>query len=623
MSHSETSSHARRTELKPKNSLKATITAVSAGALVFALALGHSSVALAITSGEPILITGFESGTLCAWTSSTGSPTCTATDVLSTIASASAPDEISRALTAEAELSLHEPNVPSEIIQALSSAAHVYADFPYLKDSGGQTLGEIHAEVQAELGISVTLAEILPSLTSDLQFALANPDQRQFQSLQFLFQRDGTQPPPLPLSPDTEVALLGKLIYEQWLEENINSGVFGPNISAQDCNSAIFSAETHAGLQFLAINELALNESLLEIILHSGEAALACVSGGISDLVKSVAKAFTGCVNSTAYAYLQVEAPAYCVDPLDEPEFLTYLTNCAATAIPCTGDVAAAVKSAITATQTFDNFTNGGCAFHNIYGQLYDACDTACKVPGLELQEQTPLCLSNGGDWCLDPLNIEIPVLSCVRAHGQVTLFSDDFNDGVYDPSKWTWSGHTVAEVAGELHLDQAVTDSGGVARTAEFPVYPVGLVTISRRTKIHAANNYFFAGASFYPGSDTANRFEVSYANYVYTGSGECESHGFALSRNGVLPSKCVNQGVDVTQWIPGVWDNWFDERFEWDPQSGDLNYYINDQLELSMNVGPLPANATTMHISLSPWGWYTGHYQYTDDLVVTQDLP
>ena len=213
--------------------------------------------------------------------------------------------------------------------------------------------------------------------------------------------------------------------------------------------------------------------------------------------------------------------------------------------------------------------------------------------------------------------------LQSAEKAGTTLRFADDFNDGVFDPSKWVWTGRTVRETAGELHVDREVTDAGGGADTVAFPIARSGLIVVTRRTKVFAANEQFDGSLIFVPGGIEEARFGVSYANYNYSGNGECPVHGFALYRKNANSHVCANQGVDVTEWIPGVWGDWFEERLEYDPETGELAYWINGVPRLSLNVGPLPASASTLQLRLSTWGWYTGHYQHTDDLMVEQQAP
>lgn len=204
-----------------------------------------------------------------------------------------------------------------------------------------------------------------------------------------------------------------------------------------------------------------------------------------------------------------------------------------------------------------------------------------------------------------------------------LVLFFDNFDDGVYDPLKWTYFGHTVRETEGHLQVNCEVTDQGGGANTVAIPVAPTGLITMTRRVRVFAANHYFDGGLRFQPGQDESDRFGISYADYERSVGNECPVLGFALFRYDANSHLCAPQGIDVSSWIPGIWGTWFREKLEWDPATGEAAYYMDDQLKLTMNVGPLPRDVRTLYLKMSTWGWYTGHYQHSDDLRVTQVAP
>jgi serine/threonine protein kinase len=198
--------------------------------------------------------------------------------------------------------------------------------------------------------------------------------------------------------------------------------------------------------------------------------------------------------------------------------------------------------------------------------------------------------------------------------------FYDAFTGSAIDPRKWEWSGGTVKEEGGELHIVAAITDRGGKARTLPFRTDPTRPITISRRVKIHAANQFFnglmIVGPTGYP----EKRFGVSYANYHYTGAGECVTVGFSLFRHNANSHKFAERLANASPLISPLWDRWFDEELRYDPRTGEVHYSIDGTERLAYNVGPLPPNASSMTLTFSTWGWYTGHSQEMDWVRVEQ---
>ncbi len=201
----------------------------------------------------------------------------------------------------------------------------------------------------------------------------------------------------------------------------------------------------------------------------------------------------------------------------------------------------------------------------------------------------------------------------------KVVIFFDDFDDGRIDRTKWEY-GSSVVEQGGELRVRVAVQDRPGWARTRPFAIDPKRPLTISRRAKVYAANQYFdgtmYIDVTGYP----ERRFGISYAKYSYTGDGNSAVRGFSLFRRDSNPHTFAGRQTNVSKLLAPIWGAWFEEELIYDPRNGEVSYALNGTEHLVYNVGPLPPNASSMTISFGTWGWYTGHYHYVDRLVVRQ---
>lgn len=207
------------------------------------------------------------------------------------------------------------------------------------------------------------------------------------------------------------------------------------------------------------------------------------------------------------------------------------------------------------------------------------------------------------------------------------TLFSDDFNDNAIDTAKWSKKGTGVTESEGVLKVDQAVTDQVTAALSRTIVINPYAKITVQRKAKVHSAYNYFdglFAlyfgdTADFAAGFPTVNSQAaviVSHANYDYSGGGEQVAHGFYLGRSAAhFPDPTVTSPA-----ITPIWDTWFDEKVVYDPITGAAELWLDGILKATVNVGALPATARYMNVFIQAWGWYTGHYNYSDDMTVSQ---
>jgi hypothetical protein len=201
------------------------------------------------------------------------------------------------------------------------------------------------------------------------------------------------------------------------------------------------------------------------------------------------------------------------------------------------------------------------------------------------------------------------------------TLFSDDFNNNTLDTGKWTTTGNSVTETGGTLNVDCAATDNGGLAMSRTIPINPFAPIVVQRKAKVHYAGEYFngvfglYFGDSttFLPITESKHTLFVSHANYNYSTATEQPAHGFYLGQYAA-------HFKNPTALTDAIWDRWFDEKIVYDPVSGLAELYLDGALKATINVGALPAGARYLKIAIQAWGWYTGHYNYSDDLTVSQ---
>jgi tetratricopeptide (TPR) repeat protein len=254
-------------------------------------------------------------------------------------------------------------------------------------------------------------------------------------------------------------------------------------------------------------------------------------------------------------------------------------------------------------------------ALHENIAALHDGRPGAYRTLGLEM-----LDLSDTPDYVEAPPRPAYPAIAVAGEREKTLRFFDDFNDGLIDPGKWETSGQTVTEENGHLDVLTAATDRFGQARTVPIRIDPTRPITISRRVKLHAANEYsdgkMTVGIIGYP----EKTFLVSYANYHYTGNGEGVTVGFSICRHDTNPHKFADRRFNASPLIPPVWDRWLDEVLRYDPRTGEVQYLINGAERIAYNVGPLPPNASSITLTFQAWGWYTGHRQEMDYLRVEQ---
>jgi hypothetical protein len=199
--------------------------------------------------------------------------------------------------------------------------------------------------------------------------------------------------------------------------------------------------------------------------------------------------------------------------------------------------------------------------------------------------------------------------------------FSDNFDDNTLDATKWTTQGSAVTETGGMLQVAQTVTDDIAKALSRDIAINPYAPIVVQRKAYVHAANQYFNGVLALYFGanadvSQQTATFSViaSHAAYSYDDAETSPANGFYIGRYAAHLSPAVTLATAA------VWDAWFDEKISYNPVSGVADLYINNELKATYNVGALPAGANHMKVYLDAWGWNTGHYNYSDDLTVTQ---
>ena len=218
-----------------------------------------------------------------------------------------------------------------------------------------------------------------------------------------------------------------------------------------------------------------------------------------------------------------------------------------------------------------------------------------------------------------DVLPLKIPKTPGKEGRPGRVLFADEFLGERIDPKKWEY-GSDVRQVDGEMRILRLVTDRGLGARTSPIRIDPTRPLRISRRAKVYAANDFFDGSMDVRITGYPEKRFGISYANYHYRGAGETITVGFSLFRHDSNSHRFIDRKTDASPLIPPVWGRWFEERLIYDPRTGDVRYQIDGRERLSYNVGPLPPNASSITLTFSTWGWYTGHYQHMDWIRVEQ---
>ena len=208
------------------------------------------------------------------------------------------------------------------------------------------------------------------------------------------------------------------------------------------------------------------------------------------------------------------------------------------------------------------------------------------------------------------------------------TVFADDFSSNSINTNVWLTSGNTVLQTNGTMEVLTTVTDQPGTLTSQPFVIANSGLITVSRQVFLHHDGSISYLGnTNFFTGYFTINvpgvpPFGVEYCDYDYSDSSLKQTYGFFITRNGAGATSIADQS-DVSPGIAAIWDTWFNETVTYDPRSGQLQYFINNVLEITFNVGIMPVTASpNMSLYFQAYGWWTGHEQLFQNLSVTQTI-
>ena len=186
------------------------------------------------------------------------------------------------------------------------------------------------------------------------------------------------------------------------------------------------------------------------------------------------------------------------------------------------------------------------------------------------------------------------------------SLLSDDFNDGVIDPAKWTYTGNTVVEEEGQLKLYQNVTDQDVHLLSVDLSVPANGKVTMERKFKVHRSDNstygnYFYGNSRFYLNGGT-DYVGLQYNYTTYEGW------------YGTYFIYKVNGNENRVRICDATFDTWLSEQVEIDFFAGTLSYYL-DTLVATMNIPGLSTQTVDyFNVFFNPGGWWTGHQHFLD---------
>lgn len=185
-------------------------------------------------------------------------------------------------------------------------------------------------------------------------------------------------------------------------------------------------------------------------------------------------------------------------------------------------------------------------------------------------------------------------------------------------PSKtWFTHGNSVEIVDGALAISTTKTDAGGQA-TVIFTL-PSSGARIDRRVKLRAGNDHASPRLTLYYRDEAGKErqvFSIFYGKMLYSDATYGPVIGTFLAPGDANPHILKSKPATVAG-PPVVWNEWYRESIKYNSITGKLVYSRENAQDTSTSV-PAIAAGTTVYLRMDAWGWWTGHAQLVDHLLV-----
>jgi|SRR3989338_2383723 len=250
--------------------------------------------------------------------------------------------------------------------------------------------------------------------------------------------------------------------------------------------------------------------------------------------------------------------------------------------------------------------------------------DTITFVAG-EVTGDTPLVFeftATDNEGALASASVQVTVINSTPASLPL-VFSDEFDDGIDDLTKWNFQGYrgwlneitAHTETGGSLKISMDTTDEGAQIQTIGLPT--LTKIKIVMRHYMHAANNYYFPGIVLQT-IDTQKVVALSMQRTQYS-QGFCDTginyDKVLLLIPGINGQKCFEQQFVSNITSSSLYDQWIISTIEYDSETGEFVYDIGDDGIVDFSV-TVPSNhlSPVSGLLLTTYGWFTGHYHTFD---------
>jgi hypothetical protein len=203
---------------------------------------------------------------------------------------------------------------------------------------------------------------------------------------------------------------------------------------------------------------------------------------------------------------------------------------------------------------------------------------------------------------------------------GTVTLFSDNFDGTIIDPSITT-TGTSVSQHDGVLDIQNAVTDAGGVA---QITFAPVSNISATFQTYIQDGGSTFFNPTFDFSSQDWTTADMFSLARHQYDHGGSNYNHPMLLMIQNSVPTYTFFE-----QTSSDFYNEWLNVTMSYDTTTGLFDVKFGALGGPTHDISATLPDVSGEQISrfdMNPAGWWTGHSMQVDNLDITtntSDVP
>ncbi len=233
----------------------------------------------------------------------------------------------------------------------------------------------------------------------------------------------------------------------------------------------------------------------------------------------------------------------------------------------------------------------------------------------------------------------------------QKTIFEDDFSGSELDLKKWIPKRKSIRISEGNALITTDEMDRGGQLWSSYFSYDPTKLIVVTSRLRVHPNRNYeeynflgeFFLIPKVFQNTQSEENeldvlktrlvdvdtlksgtlgFGVMYVKTEYKDDKQVPVEGFFIVKPGGKPPTLYAQKHNlISPSITPIWDNWFEQKFIYNPTTGLIEYFIDNEKKGEFIVGEMSKfDEYKMQLLIEPYGWYTGHSMEIDWIKITQ---